>query len=291
MKYAFIETWRHLAHLTVLCRVLAVSKPGYFAWRRRPPSERSVANAALAKRVEAIHDASRKNYGSPGIHHELRAQGHRVSRKRVARVMKELGICVRARKRFVVTTDSDHNLPIAANLLQQNFAADGPNAKWSTDITYIQTDEGWLYLAAIEDLFSRRIVGWSMDDHMDTSLVLRALDMALAQRKPGAELIHHSDRGSQYASHAYRKTLIDQGIGISMSRRGNCYDNACIESFWETLKTELVYRRQFKTREEAKAAIFEYIEVFYNRIRRHSAIGYLSPEAFEIAHRLAKKAS
>lgn len=288
MKYQFIEQWRHLAHLNVLCRTLSVSKQGYFAWRRRPTSPRGVADAALAKEVAAIHVTSRETYGSPRIHRELRDQGKRVGRKRVARLMRELGISATIPKRFVVTTDSNHDLPIADNLLQQQFNADGPNAKWVTDITYIPTDEGWLYVSSIEDLFSRRIVGWAMDARMETSLVLRALDMALSQRCPGANLIHHSDRGSQYASHAYRKALTDRGIGISMSRRGNCYDNACIESFWKTLKVELVYRQHFRTHDEAKAAIFEYIEVFYNRMRRHSSIGYQSPVAFEMAHQPSK---
>lgn len=288
MKYQFIETWRHLAHLHIMCRVLKVSKQGYFDWRHRPISPHGCDDAALAKQVALIHTQSRETYGSPRIHQELRHQGKHVSRKRVARLMRELGISVAAPKRYVVTTNSDHDLPIAENLLNQDFTADGPNAKWVTDITYIDTDEGWLYLSSIEDLFSRRIVGWAMDVHMETSLVLRALDMALGNRSPGAGLTHHSDRGCQYASHAYRSVLNEQGIGISMSRRGNCYDNACIESFWKTLKVELVYRRHFRTRDEAKAAIFEYIEVFYNRIRRHSSLGYMSPEDFEMAHHLRK---
>lgn len=288
MKYQFIDTWRDLAPLTVLCSVLSASPHGYHDWRRRPMSPHRADDAVLTKAVAAIHVRFRKTYGSPRIHRELRAQGKRVSRKRVARLMRELGIRVTAPKRFVVTTDSKHDLPIAENLLKQDFSANGPNAKWVTDITYIDTDEGWLYLSAIEDLYSRRIVGWAMDAHMETSLVLRALDMALENRRPGAGLTHHSDRGCQYASHAYRTALNDHGIGISMSRRGNCYDNACIESFWKTLKVELVYRGHFRTRDEAKAAIFEYIEVFYNRIRSHSALDYVSPAAFELAHRTQK---
>lgn len=221
MKYQFIEQWRHLAHLNVLCRILSVSKQGYFDWRRRPISPRGVADAALAKSVAAIHTTSRETYGSPRIHQELRDQGKRVGRKRVARLMRQLGISAEIPKRFVVTTDSNHHLPIAENVLRQQFNADGPNAKWVTDITYIPTDEGWLYLSSIEDLFSRRIVGWAMDSHMETSLVLRALDMAIRQRSPGTNLIHHSDRGSQYASHAYRKALSDHGIAPHAGRRSS----------------------------------------------------------------------
>ena len=184
-------------------------------------------------------------------------------------------------RRFVVTTDSAHDQPVAENLLDRDFTATAPDQKWATDITDIPTDEGFLYLAAIEDLFSRKIVGWAMDAHRETSMVLRALDMAMANRQPQATLIHQSDRGSQYASHDYRQRLLDRGIVISMSRRGNCYDNACAESLWARLKVELVYRRRFRTREEARHAIFQDIEVFSNRLRRHSALGYLSPDAFE----------
>ena len=191
----------------------------------------------------------------------------------------------------MVTTDSDHDQPVAENLLDRDFTATAPDQKWATDITYVPTDEGFLYLAAIEDLFSRKIVGWAMDAHMETSMVLRALDMAMTNRQPQATLIHHSDRGSQYASHDYRQRLLDRGIAISMSRRGNCYDNACAESLWARLKVELVYRRRFRTREEARHAIFQYIEVFYNRLRRHSALGYLSPDAFEADYHLRQQAA
>lgn len=198
--------------------------------------------------------------------------------------MRESGIRVLPRRRFVRTTDSDHDHPIAPHLLEQDFRAFAPNQRWVTDITYIPTGEGWLYLAAIVDLFSRRVVGWAMDEHMDRSLVLRSLDMALKSRMPAKGLIHHSDRGSQYASEDYRQALMSRGIAASMSRRGNCYDNAVIESFWHSLKNELVHRRHFSTRAEATLMIFEYIKSFYNRVRLHSSLGYMSPEAFEAAY-------
>lgn len=204
--------------------------------------------------------------------------------------MREAGIHVPPRRRHVVTTDSDHDQPIAANLLEQDFHAQAPNTRWVTDITYVETGEGWLYLSAIVDLFSRRVVGWAMDQRMDRSLVLRALDMALGQRTPAQGLIHHSDRGSQYASEDYRRALTEAGITASMSRRGNCYDNAVIESFWHTVKVELVYRRHFATRAEASAAIFDYIETFYNRVRLHSALDYRSPAAAEATWRTTEAA-
>lgn len=284
MKYRFIEEHRALWRLRTMCRVLHASKSGYFAWRDGRESPRKAADQALTTQIEAIHEQQRRVYGSPRIHQALRQQGTRVSRKRVERLMRRAGIRVTPSRRFTTTTDSNHDQPIADNLLQQDFSATAPNQKWVTDITYIQTGEGWLYLAAIIDLFSRRVVGWAMSSTMETSLVLTALDMALGNRSPGKDLVHHSDRGSQYASKAYRQALHDDGITASMSRRGNCYDNAVIESFWHSLKVELVYRRSFATRIEAEQAIFEYIEVFYNRARLHSSIGYVSPAAFEAAH-------
>lgn len=264
-----------------MCRVLQASKSGYFAWRDGRESPRRSADRALTTQIATIHRQRREVYGSPRIHRALRQQGTRVSRKRVERLMRCAGIRVTPPRRFVVTTDSNHDQPIAANLLAQDFSATAPNQKWVTDITYIPTGEGWLYLAAIIDLFSRRVVGWAMSATMETSLVLSAFDMALGNRSPGNDLIHHSDRGSQYASKAYRHALHQQGITASMSRRGNCYDNAVIESFWHSLKVELVHRRSFATRIEAEQAIFAYIEVFYNRVRLHSSIGYVSPAEFE----------
>lgn len=291
MKYRFIEEHRPMAPLRVFCRALGVTKAGFLAWRNRPESHRRSQDRQVAERIRRIHQDSGTAYGSPRIHQELRAQDLRIGRKRVARLMRELGITADLPRRFVVTTDSDHDQPVAENLLDRNFTATTPDQKWATDITYVPTDEGFLYLAAIEDLFSRKIVGWAMDAHMETSMVLRALDMAMTNRQPQATLIHHSDRGSQYASHDYRQRLLDRGIAISMSRRGNCYDNACAESLWARLKVELVYRRRFRTREEARHAIFQYIEVFYNRLRRHSALGYLSPDAFEADYHRRQRAA
>jgi transposase InsO family protein len=264
-----------------MCRILEVSKSGYFAWKNRPDSAKETSDRVLAEKIATIHSEHRSVYGSPRIHQVLKQNGFHVSRKRVARLMKESGISAKRSRRRVITTDSKHDLPIAENLLERDFGAEAPDKKWATDITYIETGEGFLYLAAIEDLWSRRIVGWAMDATMDRSLVLSALEMALGRRNPEPGMIHHSDRGSQYASKDYRQMLVDQGIQVSMSRRGDCYDNAMIESFWHTLKNELVYRTNFKTHQEAKDAIFEYIEVFYNRKRRHSSIGYQSPESFE----------
>ena len=287
MKYRFIEAHRPLWRLRTMCRILRASKSGYFAWRDGRESPRRSADRALTTQIARIHHEQRAVYGSPRIHLALRQQGTRVGRKRVERLMRSAGIRVTPRRRFAVTTDSNHDHPIAANLLAQDFTATAPNQKWVTDITYIPTGEGWLYLAAIIDLFSRRVVGSAMASTMETSLVRSALDMALGNRSPGKDLIHHSDRGSQYASESYRSALRQQGITASMSRRGNCYDNAVIESFWHSLKVELVYRRSFATRSEAEQDIFEYIEVFYNRVRLHSSIGYVSPAAFEAAQQLA----
>lgn len=264
--------------------MLGVSKAGYFGWRHRPESHRSGEDRALTTRIQVIHSESRKTYGSPRVHRELRCQGTSISRKRVERLMREAGVRVKPQARFVVTTDSDHDLPIAPNLLQQDFSAAAPDRRWVTDITYVPTGEGWLYVAAIVDLFSRRVVGWAMQERMDRSLVLAALAMAVKQRQPDAGLIHHSDRGSQYASDDYRTALVDHGMIASMSRRACCYDNAAMESFWHTLKVELIHRHRFQTRTEAIQAIFEFIEVFYNRVRRHSSIGYVSPVEFERRH-------
>jgi putative transposase len=272
--------WR----LRSMCRMLDVSKSGYFCWRDGRESPRRSADRALGVRIRAIHAESEERYGSPRIHKELKAQGERINRKRVERIMRLEGVGVTPRQRFVVTTDSDHDLPIAPNLLEQDFTAAAPNQKWVSDITYIPTDEGWLFLAGTVDLYSRKIVGWAMDQRMDRGLVLKALDMAIQDRSPAPGLIHHSDRGSQYASTDFRKALADAGMAASMSRKACCYDNAVIESFWHSLKVELVHRRSFATRAEATTAIFAYIAGFYNRVRRHSTLGYVSPEAFEQAH-------
>lgn len=284
MRFAFIEAHRPMWRLQRMCRMLNVSKTGYFAWRHRPESSRSVEDRALTTRIRVIHAESRKTYGSPRVHRELCAQGTSISRKRVERLMREASVYVKPKARFVVTTDSAHGLPVAPNLLEQDFTATAPNRRWVTDITYVPTDEGWLYVAAILDLFSRRAVGWAMRERMDRTLVLGALEMAVGQRQPETGLMHHSDRGSQYACDDYRRALCNHGMIASMSRRACCYDNAAMESFWHTLKVELIHRRHFQTRAEARQVIFEFIEVFYNRLRRHSSIGYVSPMEFERQH-------
>jgi putative transposase len=265
----------------IMCRVLQVSASGYYAWRRRVPSRCDQANAELVEQIHRIHAASRQTYGSPRVHAALRQQGVICNRKRVARLMRLSGLrgCDRRRRR-PVTTQSRHDYPVAANVLARDFSAQAPNQKWLGDISYIATQEGFLYLASLEDVYSRKIVGWAMAEHMQTSLVACAFQMALRQRKPPVGLLHHSDRGSQYASDDYRKLLAKHQVTASMSRSGNCYDNAMKESFFATLKTECA-SRPFVTRAEARTAVFEYIEGFYNRQRLHSALGYLSPEQFE----------
>jgi transposase InsO family protein len=267
--------------ITVLCRVLNVSLSGFHAWSKRAVCDRTREDDRLREKVLEIHRASRGTYGSPRIQEELKARKFTVGRKRVARLMREKGITARPRRRYRRTTDSNHGLAVADNVLERNFNVSCPDTVWATDITYVRTWQGWLYLAVVIDLFSRRIVGWSMAGHMRTDLVLNALAMALGHRVPTCNLLHHSDQGSQYASDVYRKVLRDHGIICSMSRKGDCWDNAVVESFFGTLKTELVYRRPWATQLQARAAIAEYIEVFYNRQRRHSSLGYRSPVEYE----------
>lgn len=260
---------------------MQVSRSGYYAWLKRPESQRSQENKQLVKQIEEIHRQSRKTYGSPRIHEELKDRGVSCSENRVARLMQQHGIAVEKKRKFMRTTDSNHQFPIAPNLLNQQFEASKLDTVWTADITYIWTKEGWLYLAIVLDLFSRRIIGWSMAPTMERTLVIAALRMAVAARNPGEGLIHHSDRGSQYASHDYHKILQQRGVVSSMSRRGNCYDNAPTESYFATLKRELVYRSNYTSHAEAKQDIFEYIEVWYNRQRKHSSIGYMSPVEYE----------
>jgi len=271
----------------LLCRTLAVSSSGFYAWCRRGLSARAREDAALKVEIRAAHAASGKRYGSPRIHADLTADltadEQQISRKRVARLMREEGIEGQRKRRFRVTTDSRHPHPVAANVLQRNFTASAPNKAWVTDITYIWTREGWMYLAAILDLYSRRVVGWSMDSCIDRSLALDALNMALKTRRPQSGLLHHSDRGVQYASADYQNQLRESGIICSMSRKGDCWDNAVAESLFSTLKAELVHRADYVSHDHARASVFEYIEVFYNRRRRHSALGYVSPVDHEAA--------
>ncbi len=282
MKFAFIRDHLTAYPVEVSCRVLEVSRAGYYAWRNRPTSPRQVRRQVLAARIAVVHQENRYVYGSPRIYRALKAAGEQVCENTVAKCMRELGLCARKKKKFVPqTTDSRHDHPVAQNLLDRQFTAAKPNRKWVVDITYIPTDEGWLYLAGVLDLCSRKIVGWSMTDHMRWQLVGDALAMARTQRHPPEGLLHHSDRGVQYACDDYRKLLADAGMDVSMSHKGDCWDNAVMESFWSTLKTELVHQEHYATREAARASIFEYIEVFYNRKRLHSALGYRSPGAFE----------
>ncbi|WWP75579.1 IS3 family transposase [Bradyrhizobium sp. 26S5] len=283
MRFRFIEDRRADYPVTILCDVLGVSPAGYYAWRSRPESQRSVANRELVDDIKRVHRETNGRYGSPRIHVELKAQGRGASRGRIERLMRHHGIrAIMARPRRVRTTDSRHDLPIAANLLERNFTATAPNRIWLADITYIETDQGWLYLATVMDLYSRRIVGWAMADHLRAELPLAALRMAVSAQRPGAGLIHHSDRGVQYASAEYRKVVQSAGLRASMSRKADCYDNAPMESFFHTLKIELVYHTHYATRAEATRDIFAYIEGFYNRTRRHSAIGYVSPIEMEL---------
>jgi putative transposase len=281
VRYRFIREQEGRFSVSALCRALHVSRSGYLAGKSRPPSDRSREEQTLLVEIRAAHQESRGTYGSPRIHQELRAREVACGRNRVARVMRKYEITARPLRRSVVTTDSNHPLPVAPNLLAQRFSVQEPNTHWSADITYLWTGEGWLYLSVVLDLYSRRVVGWSLKETLDRSIVLSALHGALIQRHPRAGLICHSDRGSQYASGDYQALLSEAGALCSMSRRGNCYDNAPVESFFASLKRELIHRCCFATREEARRAVFEWIAVWYNRKRRHSSLGFLSPEQFE----------
>ena len=287
MIFAWIEERRDEWPITVLCRVLGVSRSGFYAWRSRDVSAADVRREELAAEVKAIHAEVKARYGSPRIHAELVAKGHECCVNFVARVMREAGIAAKTKRKFRQTTDSNHALPVAENVLDRDFDPEEPNTSWVADVTDIPTGEGWLYLAVVEDLFSRKVVGWSMDQTMTSRLVVDALEMALARRLQGSSssgLVAHSDRGSQYASEHYRRRLREERIECSMSRRGNCWDNAAMESFFASLKKELVHDEDYATRDEAKASIFEYIEAFYNRVRRHSSLGYVAPEEYERTH-------
>ncbi|MEY2980431.1 MAG: hypothetical protein RL562_658 [Planctomycetota bacterium] len=259
-----------------MCRVLGVSRSGFYASRSRPPSRAKAENAKLTTEILEIHRASHGTYGSPRVHAELRHRGHSVNRKRIARLMAQEGLHGVFRRRFRCTTDSRHALPVHPNKLDRAFTLAEIDTAWASDITYVETGEGWLYLAVVMDLASRRVIGWSMGDHMRAELVVDALTMACGHRHPAPGALHHSDRGSQYASEAFQRVLRQRGLACSMSRRGNCYDNAVVESFFGTLKTELVHRQRWPTRRSARSAIHDYIEIFYNRRRRHSHLGATS---------------
>ena len=265
-----------------LCEVFSVSRSGYYTWLKAAASPRAQRDQVLRAQIAAVHAKSRGTYGSPRVTLDLQDLGERVGRHRVARLMRAAGLRVRQKRRYrVFTTDSRHNEPIAPNRMAAIPPPTRPDRVWVTDMTYVHTDEGWLYVAGVLDRCSRRLVGWAMGDALDTTLPMSALRMALEQRRPEPGLLHHSDRGVQYASAAYRSMLADHGVTASMSRKANCYDNAVMEAFWSTLKNELIHRRRFSTRAEARTAIFDYIEAFYNRTRRHSALGYKSPLAYE----------
>ncbi len=281
MRFQFIDKHRDVYPITLMCQVLAVSPSGYYAWRNRPVCQRKMADTQLLSKIKTIFKKSRQTYGSPRIHAILREQGIRCGGKRVARLMRQAKLKVKRKRSYKVTTQSNHNLPVAPNLLNQQFTATQPNQVWLADITYVATAEGWLYLAVVLDLYSRRVVGWSMQPTLNRRLVLSALDMALKLRNPPAGLLHHSDRGSQYASRDYQAMLATYELLPSMSRRGNCYDNAPMESFFATLKTECIQGVVYSSRLEARAELFEYIEMFYNRQRIHSQLGYKSPVAYE----------
>ena len=283
MSFRFIEDHRETYPVRLMCAVLEVSPAGYYAWRERPVSARAGSNSTLLAEIRQVHHDSGQRYGSPRVHAALRTQGRGASRGRIERLMRRYGIrAIMARPRRVRTTDSRHDLPIAPNLIARDFTAAAPNRVWLADITYIPTAEGWLYLAAVMDMFSRKIVGWAMRDHMQVELPSVALAMAIKQQRPQHGLIHHSDRGVQYASRAYRDALTGAGITASMSRKADCYDNAPMESFFHTLKTELVHHRDYNNRAEAQRDIFAFIEGFYNRTRLHSAIGYIAPIQMEL---------
>jgi putative transposase len=260
---------------------MQVGRSGFYAWNKRTKSAHQIQDETLTEQIKTVYQESKQTYGSPRICADLKEAGIPCSQKRIARLMRLSKISALRPKHFVVTTDSDHKMPIAENLLARTFEVQTPDTRWTADITYLWTGQGWLYLAVILDLFSRRIVGWAMDQTIDRALVLSALNMAILGRKPGSDLLCHSDRGSQYASDDYQKRLKEVGIVCSMSRRGNCWDNAPTESFFAGLKKEMVYRTRFESRDQARSAVFSWIEVWYNRKRRHSTLGYLSPEAFE----------
>jgi transposase InsO family protein len=270
-----------------MCSVLEVSRSGYYNWLKALPSTRAILNIKLTDIITKLFIDSRSTYGTRRLRRELMVLGYNISRRRIGKLMRKTNLYCKTKRKFKLTTDSKHNLPISPNLLQRKFAVNDADTYYVGDITYIWTAEGWLYLATVIDLFSRKVVGWSMENHMRAELVNNALLMAIWRRKPKPNLVWHTDQGSQYASKSHREILQQHNIKQSMSRKGNCWDNAVAESFFHTLKTELVHHKKFKTREQARYAIFEYIEIFYNRKRRHSANNYLSPCEFEKTNKSA----
>jgi putative transposase len=282
MKYRFISDHRETMKVGLMCKLLRVSRSAYYFWLRRPESRRSLENRSLEDKIRVLHAASHGIYGSPRIHRDLVDDGTACGKNRVARIMREAGIRSRTKKKFKATTNSKHKLPVAPNLLDQNFTAADHDLVWVGDITYIWTDEGWLYLATLIDLFNREVVGWATSSRINRQLTIEALLMALGRRNPGSGLLHHTDRGSQYASLDYQKILKDHDMICSMSRKGNCYDNAVAESFFGRLKTEWVNHHRYSSRSEASLSLFYYIEIFYNRKRRHSSVDYATPQEHEV---------
>jgi putative transposase len=280
VKYAWINTQRKAYPLPVMCETLEVSVSGYRAWKRGGSRRKWLSDAQLLALIRAIHQQIKGAYGSPRMMRELRSRGFPAGKERVERLMRQNDIHGRHKRRYKATTDSQHALPVAPNVLERNFTPQAPNQAWASDITYVWTDEGWLYLAVVLDLFNREVVGWSIKPRMTADIVIDALTMAWFRRHPAAGLIHHSDRGSQYASEAFQKSLVRYGMVCSMSRKGNCWDNAPAESFFNSLKNERVHGTRYATREEAIADLFDYVEVFYNRVRRHSTLAYRSPIQF-----------
>jgi putative transposase len=281
MKFQFVAKYEGKYPISRICVLLDISRSGYYAWKNRKPNQREHVNQAMLDHIRRIHKMYRKAYGSPRVYLQLKSEGYSCNRKKVARLMRQDGLRGQRKYRRVITTNSNHSFPVAPNLLNRDFHAEKPNQKWVGDITYIPTAEGWLYLASVLDLFSRKIVGWEMSDQIDADLVEKALRMALYRRQPDFGLLHHSDRGSQYASHQIRNILAANRVQVSMSRRGDCYDNAVMESFFGTLKNEWVHHQKYQTRSQARTDIFSYIEGFYNTVRLHSTLGYLSPNQFE----------
>jgi putative transposase len=284
MRFAFIHAEKANFPVAALCRNLRVTRQGYYAFAKRPQSPRAASDVALHAQVRAVHQESQSRYGSPRVLRELRRNGVRVGKRRVERAMRSLGLRARGRRRFRVTTAANPAHAVAPNTLNRTFRAVRPNQRWVTDITYVWTDEGWCYLAAIVDLFSRAVVGWAVDESLSTELPLAALDMALRRRRPSSRLLHHSDRGCQYTSAEYRSELAKHGIAVSMSRKGNCWDNAVAESFFSTIKAELIRDVRWTGRLELRSAVFQYIEFFYNRRRLHSSLGYKTPTEIETAY-------
>lgn len=288
MRFRLIDAEKAKLPVGRMCALLDVSPSGYYAWRSRKPSRRQLDDMVFLAHIRAHFAASRRTYGSPRMHVELSEEGLAIGRHRVARLMSENGLRANQKRRFKRTTDSDHGGPVAANLIDQNFACNGPNQKWGADISYIWTAEGWLYLAIVLDFHSRRIVGWAISDRLKRDLALRALQRAITMRQPPPGLIHHSDRGSQYCSDDYRRLVKNAGMVASMSGKGNCYDNAIVETVFKTIKAELIWRTSFQTRHQADKSIGNYIDGFYNPVRRHSALGFKSPIRFEAETAMAQ---